>query len=143
MVALTIALIGAENVAVATRRPGVIAIGLGSLLALMAIASAAGFGSLPASLLAGAGLFGASYLMMSGHLYDAGRLRLVVTLVFGLIHGFGFAANLLEMKLPQERLVELLVGFNLGVEVGQACGERSLQHLSLRSAVVRQAVAGR
>jgi hypothetical protein len=78
-----------------------------------------GFGSLPAALLAGAALFSASYLMMSGHLYDAARLRLVVTLVFGLIHGFGFASDLLEMRLPTERLVELLVGFNLGVEVGQ------------------------
>jgi len=119
LVALTIALIGAENIAVATRKPEVISIGVASLLTVMAIASAAGFGSLPASLLAGAALFGASYLMMSGHLYDAARLRLVVTLVFGLIHGFGFAADLLEMKLPTERLVELLVGFNLGVEVGQ------------------------
>jgi len=119
LVALTIALIGAENIAVATRKPEVISVGVASLLVVMAIASAAGFGSLPASLLAGAALFGASYLMMSGHLYDAARLRLVVTLVFGLIHGFGFAADLLEMKLPTERLVELLVGFNLGVEVGQ------------------------
>jgi hypothetical protein len=119
LVALTIALIGAENIAVATRRPEVVSIGVASLLSVMAIASAAGFGSLPASLLAGAALFGASYLMMSGHLYDAARLRLVVTLVFGLIHGFGFASDLLEMHLPTERLVELLVGFNLGVEVGQ------------------------
>ena len=119
LVALTIALIGAENIAVATRKPEVISIGVASLLIVMAIASAAGFGSLPASLLAGAALFGSSYLMMSGHLYDAARLRLVVTLVFGLIHGFGFAADLLEMRLPTERLVELLVGFNLGVEVGQ------------------------
>lgn len=119
LVALTIALIGAENIAVATRKPEVISIGVFSLLAVMAIASVAGFGSLPASLLAGAALFGASYLMMSGHLYDAARLRLVVTLVFGLIHGFGFAADLLEMRLPPERLAELLIGFNLGVEVGQ------------------------
>jgi hypothetical protein len=119
LVALTIALIGAENIAVATRRPEVISVGVFSLLSVMAIASVAGFGSLPATLLAGAALFGASYLMMSGHLYDAARLRLVVTLVFGLIHGFGFAADLLEMRLPAERLAELLVGFNLGVEVGQ------------------------
>jgi hypothetical protein len=42
-----------------------------------------------------------------------------VTLVFGLIHGFGFAADLLQMKLPKARLAELLVGFNLGVEIGQ------------------------
>ncbi len=42
-----------------------------------------------------------------------------MTLVFGLIHGFGFAADLLELQLPTQRLAELLVGFNLGVEVGQ------------------------
>jgi HupE / UreJ protein len=119
LVALTIALIGAENIAVATRRPEVISVGIASVLIIMAVASVAGLGSLPAALLAGAALFSASYLMMSGHLYDAARLRLVVTLVFGLIHGFGFASDLLEMRLPTERLVELLVGFNLGVEVGQ------------------------
>jgi hypothetical protein len=39
--------------------------------------------------------------------------------VFGLIHGFGFAADLLQMRLPTQRLAELLVGFNLGVEIGQ------------------------
>jgi hypothetical protein len=36
-----------------------------------------------------------------------------------LIHGFGFAADLLQLQLPPERLAELLVGFNLGVEAGQ------------------------
>jgi hypothetical protein len=43
----------------------------------------------------------------------------VVTLVFGLIHGFGFAADLLESRLPKQKLAEILVGFNLGVEFGQ------------------------
>ena len=119
LVALTIALIGAENFAVATRRPAVLAIGLGGMLLTMALLKLFGLGGLPALLLLGAGLFSANYLMISGHLRDAGRLRLVVTLVFGLIHGFGFASDLLEMRLPVGRLAELLVGFNLGVEVGQ------------------------
>ena len=44
---------------------------------------------------------------------------MLVTLVFGLIHGFGFASNLLEMQLPAHRLAQLLLGFNLGVEIGQ------------------------
>jgi hypothetical protein len=57
--------------------------------------------------------------MLTGQMRDAGRVRLLVTLVFGLIHGFGFASNLLEMKLPANRLAELLVGFNIGVEIGQ------------------------
>ena len=67
----------------------------------------------------GAGLFTANYLMISGRLRDAGRLRILITLVFGLIHGFGFAADLLELQLPPGRLAELLVGFNIGVEIGQ------------------------
>jgi hypothetical protein len=79
----------------------------------------AGWGELPVLLLLGAGLFCANYLMISGNMRDAGRLRLLITLVFGLIHGFGFAADLLELQLPPQRLAELLVGFNLGVEVGQ------------------------
>jgi HupE / UreJ protein len=119
LVALTIAVIGAENIAVATHRPGVVALGLGSLLLSMALARMGGVGLLPSTLLFGAALFCCCYLLISGQLRDSGRVRLVVTLVFGLIHGFGFASDLLEMRLPPGRLAELLVGFNCGVEVGQ------------------------
>lgn len=119
LVALTIAMIGAENVAVATHRPGVVAAGTGGLLLIMGVASLFGWGVLPATLLFGAGLFAANYLMLSGHLRDAARLRMVVTVVFGLIHGFGFAADLLELRLPTQKLFSILLGFNLGVEVGQ------------------------
>jgi hypothetical protein len=119
LIGLTIVLIGAENFVVASQRPRSIALGVFLLLGGAALVSVAGLGGLPPLLLLGAGLFGANYLMISGQLRDAARLRLVVTLVFGLIHGFGFAADLLEMKLPAGRLAELLVGFNLGVETGQ------------------------
>jgi len=119
LIGLTIALIGAENVAVASGRPGVVALGTAGLLGLMACANLLGLHGLPFLLLAGAGLFAANYLMVSGQLADAARLRLVVTLVFGLIHGFGFASDLLEMRLPDGKLAELLVGFNIGVEIGQ------------------------
>jgi len=119
LIGLTIALIGAENVAVASRRPGIVALATAGLLGLMAAGNLLGLHGLPPLLLAGAGLFAANYLMASGQLVDAARLRLVVTLVFGLIHGFGFAADLLEMRLPNGKLAELLVGFNLGVEIGQ------------------------
>ncbi len=39
---------------------------------------------------------------------------------FGLIHGFGFASVLVDLGLPQWALLAALVGFNLGVEIGQA-----------------------
>jgi hypothetical protein len=120
LVALTIALIGAENIGDGTRRPLPLALGLGGLLFLLALAKHFGLPvTLPTLLLIGGGIFAASYLMLTGHMRDAGRVRLLVTLVFGLIHGFGFAANLLEMRLPPNRLAELLVGFNVGVEIGQ------------------------
>jgi HupE / UreJ protein len=119
LVGLTIVLIGMENIVAYTHRPLPAALGLGGLLALMAIGRWLGYGGLPVLVLIGAGLFAANYLMVSGRLRDAGRLRVAVTLVFGLIHGFGFASNLLEMRLPADPLAELLLGFNLGVEIGQ------------------------
>jgi hypothetical protein len=119
LVALTIAMIGAENIAVATHRPGSVAMGIGLPLLAMAGASFAGIGALPPLLLLGAAVFCSNYLLLSGHMRDAGRLRMVVTLVFGLIHGFGFAATLLEMQLPPAKLAQILIGFNVGVEIGQ------------------------
>jgi hypothetical protein len=119
LVALTIALIGAENIVVQTRQPKMVALGAALCMGFMALFQLLGFGGLPSLLLLGSGLFTANYLLISGNLRDAGRLRILITLVFGLIHGFGFAADLLELQLPTERLAELLVGFNLGVELGQ------------------------
>jgi hypothetical protein len=40
-------------------------------------------------------------------------------LIFGLFHGFGLATKLQEFKFDKEGLFTNLLGFNLGVEVGQ------------------------
>ncbi len=45
--------------------------------------------------------------------------RWIVAFLFGLVHGFGFASVLKDLGLPQGTLLLALVGFNLGVEVGQ------------------------
>jgi len=45
--------------------------------------------------------------------------RWLVAFFFGLIHGFGFAAVLADLGLPQGALLRALIGFNLGVEMGQ------------------------
>ena len=42
-----------------------------------------------------------------------------VVLAFGLFHGFGFASVLRELAIPEEYLLWSLVGFNVGVEIGQ------------------------
>ena len=38
---------------------------------------------------------------------------------FGLVHGFGFAGALGELGLPEGARLQALIGFNLGVEIGQ------------------------
>jgi hypothetical protein len=52
--------------------------------------------------------------------YILGR-RWLVAFIFGLIHGFGFAAVLADLGLIDSTLVVALIGFNIGVEIGQLC----------------------
>ena len=47
------------------------------------------------------------------------RKPVVVATAFGLLHGFGFAAVLREVGLPETGLIEALLGFNIGIEIGQ------------------------
>lgn len=47
------------------------------------------------------------------------RRRWVAALVFGLIHGFGFASVLSDLGLQDGALVIGMIGFNVGVELGQ------------------------
>ena len=47
------------------------------------------------------------------------RYPVAVSSSFGLLHGFGFAAALSEIGLPQTELLTGLLFFNVGVEIGQ------------------------
>ena len=47
------------------------------------------------------------------------RKRWLVAFTFGLLHGFGFASVLVDLKLPASTLILSLFGFNVGVEIGQ------------------------
>jgi hypothetical protein len=43
----------------------------------------------------------------------------LAVLIFGLFHGFGLATKLQEFKFDKEGLFTNLLGFNMGVEIGQ------------------------
>lgn len=45
--------------------------------------------------------------------------RMALVFGFGLLHGLGFASVLTEFGMPQEDFVAALIGFNVGVELGQ------------------------
>jgi len=87
-------------------------------LGFAGIAVAAGSQVAPLAL-AGAALFGACHLALSSRVALGLWLAGATTALFGLIHGFGFANVLIELGLPQGRLVAALAGFNIGVEAGQ------------------------
>ena len=49
----------------------------------------------------------------------ARRLPALVSFLFGLVHGLGFAGALKDIGLPQSHLPLALLSFNVGVEIGQ------------------------
>ncbi len=72
----------------------------------------------------GFGVFALCYLLAANKLerQDASRastLLFVATTCFGLVHGFGFAGFLMQTGILGRSLFIPLLGFNLGVEVGQ------------------------
>jgi len=73
------------------------------------------------------------------------RWRAAVAFAFGLIHGFGFASVLADLGLPQDALVVSLVGFNVGVELGQlaiVAAFLPLAHALRRGLFYRRVVLG-
>ncbi len=72
----------------------------------------------------GFGLFAVCYLLAATRLEHqeasrASALLFVATTCFGLVHGFGFAGFLMETGILGTSLFVPLLGFNLGVEIGQ------------------------
>jgi hydrogenase/urease accessory protein HupE len=47
------------------------------------------------------------------------RYPIIVSLGFGLLHGFGFASALADLGLPESMKISALAFFNIGVELGQ------------------------
>ena len=45
--------------------------------------------------------------------------RLILVFALGLLHGMGFAGVMQELPVPTDQIIEPLLGFNLGVELGQ------------------------
>lgn len=59
------------------------------------------------------------YIALENLLLKRFDTRWLISFFFGLVHGFGFATVLMEMRLPRSGLISSLFAFNLGVEVGQ------------------------
>ena len=73
----------------------------------------------PYFLILGILLFSLGYFYLLINLNSENNLLSIITIIFGLIHGFGFGGFLLGSKISSENIFSGLLGFNLGVEVGQ------------------------
>jgi hypothetical protein len=118
-IGFTIALVAAQNIAVLTGNHRQIT--YFSVAALLLIVLINLTWNIGLSVLSGLGLalFALAYLWNSTDEQQSANLRLVTSIVFGLIHGFGFASALTETGLASAQLVPALLGFNLGIELGQ------------------------
>ena len=76
------------------------------------------FGTLDILTIIGLALFLTLYLSLTLH-YSSQWVPLLITIFFGLIHGLGFASSISEVGLPQDKLLPIILSFNLGVEIGQ------------------------
>ena len=130
-IAASILIVALENVGMEKARGGPLVI----LAVLVLFAASATFGGLMAFW--GIAVFTACYFALLRLLSGAERLRWVIACLFGLVHGLGFSGVLLEQELPRAQLIQALLGFNVGVELGQlaivACLWPFLQLIRRRS----------
>lgn len=119
LIGFSIALVAAENAWLLGGRDRAVPRVTVGLLLLLAGLSATGVGNLRPLALAGLALFTLCHFGLLDRTERPARLRAAIAFAFGLVHGFGFAGVLAEMELPRDRLIPALLGFNVGVELGQ------------------------
>ena len=118
-IGFTIALVAVQNIAVLTGNHRQITyFSVAALLLIVLINLIWNIGLSALSSL-GLALFTLAYLWNSADEHLSANLRLVTSVIFGLIHGFGFASALTETGLASTQLLPALLGFNLGIELGQ------------------------
>src|SRR5262249_28050291 len=100
LIGLSITLVAVENGWWTGGRGRLLPSAVAAVLGLLAVAALAGHGRVPALTLAGLGLFSVCYFGLLERAEDARSLRFAVAFLFGLVHGFGFAAVLTEASLP-------------------------------------------
>lgn len=77
------------------------------------------FGSISTLALVGVTVFAACYFTLVHRTDESVPLKTAVVILFGLLHGSGFAGALGPLRIDSDELVVALASFNVGVEAGQ------------------------
>jgi hypothetical protein len=118
-IGFTIALVAVEKIAGTTDQGRRLAMVTAAALIIMLMVNQQWNIGLSSISLMGFILLGISYLWPTKSESQSQPFRLFITTVFGLIHGFGFAGALSDVGLAGNQLLWSLLGFNLGIELGQ------------------------
>ncbi len=119
MIGLTIMLIGLDGLL--ESKVSIRAASIPTLIvpASLGVFSLFGFGHFQPWMFAGLGLAMWGYTGLAGSQEIRPWLRPLATIMFGLVHGSGFAGGLIEIGLPTGKLIGSILAFNVGVEFGQ------------------------
>lgn len=116
LIGFSIALVATENLWLSSARD----VWIPRLLVLSLIVfGALSYQQLPLLLMAALVLFSTCYFALLAQASKPQQWRLALTFIFGLVHGFGFAGLMGQLQLPKAELTIGLLGFNIGVELGQ------------------------
>jgi hypothetical protein len=119
LIGFSIAVVAAERILARNQlmqKTGMVAAAIFFMLSLVFSLMEGGFGL---GIWAGLMLFCLAYGHSVTNQEDALKLAPLMTLAFGLIHGFGFAGLLSDIGLPPDNVASALIGFNIGIEIGQ------------------------
>jgi hypothetical protein len=119
LIGLTIALLMIERTAHSMNSALPLAIACALQLLLMALLPPGADENLEVMTLSGLALFSFCYLLITHELSGRKSYLLLITALFGLVHGLGFAGAFLAGNPEFEVLWWSLAGFNIGVELGQ------------------------
>ena len=90
-----------------------------SISTALLILSAINIMHIPVFLLTGLLIVSISYFLIKNYYTNSDKLLIFLTVTFGLIHGFGFGSFLMSTNFDTSQTIVSLLGFNLGVEIGQ------------------------
>ena len=90
-----------------------------SLSTVLLILSVINILHIPVFLLTGLLIISISYFLIKNYYTSSDKLLISLTVAFGLIHGFGFGSFLMSTNFDTSQTIVSLLGFNLGVEIGQ------------------------
>ena len=119
LIGWTIILASIESLKIPINEFRKIQTGMALIIIILMLTSINNLAGLNGGFVLGLGILTLAILRLSENKSESENFRPILAIIFGTIHGFGFANILNEISLDQTNFLVSLLGFNFGVEIGQ------------------------